>query len=104
MTSIANDNEKCLCVGGPLHGYPLPALGGPVILTYRTPDLVARDRPHSFEYTRKTLMRTVDGRSESREFFVLDTLKRPDGTVIVQGLSDEEARDQTLAAPERFWK
>ncbi|WP_333994538.1 hypothetical protein [Burkholderia orbicola] len=61
-----------------------------------------RTRPH-VEYSRRALTRSTPDGPQTREFFVLDTVKRG-GKVIVQDLTDDQALAATLAAPERFWK
>ena len=83
--------SSCLCVGGPLHGYPLPAAGASAQLMHRpTGDL--RDPLEPANYAKQTLERTTTDGAEQRDFFVFDQI------------SPRHALQLTVAAPDRFWK
>ncbi|WP_175954595.1 hypothetical protein [Burkholderia sp. BCC0405] len=100
MTTITNETR--LCVGGVLHTYSLPSGKGGAMASYNaTGDY--RDPQATHLYRSVSLTRTTPDGPQTRDFFVLDTLRDDDGKVIVQGLSNEPALAQTLAAPERFW-
>ena len=86
-----NIEDSCLCVGGPLHGYPLPATGASAHLMYR-PSGDLRDPLEPANYPKQTLERPASGGVEQREFFVFDKI------------SLRHALQLTAAAPEHFWK
>ncbi|WP_175998266.1 hypothetical protein [Burkholderia stabilis] len=94
-------NETRLCVGGRLHAYALPSGQGGAMVSYNaTGD--HRDPRATHVYRSVSLTRATPDGPQTRDFFVLDTLKEG-GQVIVRGLTDEEALTETLAAPDRFW-
>ncbi|KWK50029.1 hypothetical protein WT81_11235 [Burkholderia stagnalis] len=104
MTSITDDNEKCLCVGGPLPaGVALPANGVAVGYTYR-PEPFTNVPSITASYERKSLTRQRKDGPETREFFVFDGEQDANSKVIRNGLSGDEALDLTLKTPALYWK
>ncbi|OXI83587.1 hypothetical protein CFB40_21090 [Burkholderia sp. AU31652] len=104
MSETTNDNEQCLCVGGPLPaGDAFRAIGVAVGFTCRSshftnvPSITA-------SHERKSLTRQTAEGSETREFFVFDGERDAKGNVLRGGLSDEAALALTEDRPALYWE